>query len=164
MAEKKPRKPSAKAAAKKAEVKEDAPVKYKWDPFKFIYKDKAKGLRPDFNDLKNFDNFMAVVCLSGDRNLMPFAQAFNLKSFARLPKEIQCKAYNSINGYAVQGSFVGIKKNRKHASEEILEKIMWAFDCNLQWAVRYREDPRINLDEIEDEYDRFHGIFNPEKS
>ena len=59
-----------------------------------------------------------------------------------------------------RGAFAGVKKNQKYATDEIIEKIMYVFNCNLERARRYSMDKRIDIDAVIADYNMAHGIYD----
>jgi hypothetical protein len=139
-----------------------AKKKYKWSPFTFVTGICNQRKSPDEKDFHYFVNHLTALFLSCDEDLkyMAFARGFNLRSFYKLPKEQQCRAYGTFQGYGFKGGFVGVKKNQKYANDETLEKIMWAFNCNRHRAKAYSQDKRLDMEEIIAEYNEHHGIYD----
>lgn len=125
---------------------------YKWSPFKFL-QDRKSSVPVNDNDDKNFNNFMAVACLSSDSNVGAYTKYFNTRAFSAMPKDFQVRAFQSLNGRPIFAKFPGSMKYAASLTDETIHKVSIIMDCSKVKAEQYIKDGLLDVESVVKYYD-----------
>ena len=130
----------------------------KFDAFAFI-RNRQYNKQLTQEELETFEPFMAQMVLSmkGFHNIL---DKLNTKEFFDLPKNIQCLAYTSFDGYEVMAPWKKTKVGKKDTKTESIDKLMKLYNISRSEAESCLQFNTVDMDEVDELYCK---IYEPEK-
>lgn len=130
----------------------------KFNPFEFL-KNRRNSVTPTDEELDTFDPYMTQMALSM-KGYVNVLDLINTTEFFNLPKDIQCKAYTSFDGYDLSAPWKKSKKTAIEKKDEYIQKLMTLYKMSRSEAESCIRFKTVDFDEIDDLYTR---IYEPEK-
>jgi len=123
--------------------------------FDFI-RDRKYSKPPTDTDLNEFNLFMTLMSLSMDNNFINICDAMNTEKFYKLPKNIQCLAFMSLNGKSINTSWKKGKKTEITENKDIIKKVMKVYDLSYNEAESCVNMKTVDLSDIDDLYTKIY--------
>lgn len=131
-----------------------------FDYFSFMHNRRA-SIEPTEDEKREFNLYMSQMVLSMDtrKSVINILDKINTKEFFSLPNEIQCMAFTTFDGIALNLKWKKSKAGSQESHKEYIEKIMKVYNLSHNDAESCIRFKTINLDELDELYTR---IYEPE--
>lgn len=130
----------------------------KFNPFEFL-KNRKQRIQPTEEEFDTFDPYMTQMALSM-KGYVSVLDRINTTEFFNLPKDIQCLAYTSFDGYDLSAPWKKSKKTAVEKKDDYIHKIMTLYKMSRSEAESCLHYKTVDLEEVDELYTR---IYEPEK-
>lgn len=130
-----------------------------FDPFKFL-ENRAANMTVTEAEQNDFVLYNVLQALSMDVHMLDTVSQLNDLSFSKLPRDIQARTFNSINGKRLNTRWCRAKTGTIQEKEDRIDHLMAVTGMSHSCAVNASKYGLVNWEDIEERYLR---KFEPEK-